>query len=63
MTETRLPLFKVFRLAFSVLCLAFLFISVVHAQWATIGPGGGGGMHNSAISPADPNVMIWGAIM
>ncbi|OGS22208.1 MAG: hypothetical protein A2252_12390 [Elusimicrobia bacterium RIFOXYA2_FULL_39_19] len=57
MTETRLPLFKVFRLAFSVLCLAFLFISVVHAQWATIGPGGGGGMHNSAISPADPNVM------
>jgi len=57
MTKTRLPLFKVFRLVFSVNILALIFITSSSAQWSSVGPGGGGGMHNSAICPADPSVM------
>ena len=45
-----------FFLAFSVFTLA-LICSPAQAEWSGMGPGGGGGMHNSAISPVDSDIM------
>ena len=51
---------KLLALLFSFLVIGYylLFtVSFVQAQWSGIGPGGGGGMHNSAISPVNSSIM------